>query len=111
MKTLLIITICLAFTTLKAQVVDTTFKIMTACQIVPQQVTFIDTSKANYIAAKIVDDDLKSRAIFFYSFYKDNNVLLSGNIVISGNEYNNWNGNNIFPFTYIANKFNLIFKN
>lgn len=111
MKTLLFIGMCLAFTTIKAQVFDTTFKIMTACKIVPQQVTFIDTSKANYLAAKIVDDDLRSKAIFYYALYKNESILLSGNVVLSGNDYSNWKVNNIFPFSYIGNLFNLTFKN
>lgn len=111
MKKIIILLLAAFSLSVKAQTVDTVFKTITACKIQPFKAKFTDTVNATRVGVKIIADDLKSYSQLFWCLLDGNgNVLLSGNAIISGTDYQNWNGNNLYPFTFIANKYNLIFQ-
>lgn len=102
--------LCFAALNLKAQTIDTTFKTMTACKVVPFKAKFTDSVNANYLGVKIISDDLKSTCTLYWALYADNTQVLDGNATISGTDYTSWNGNAIFPFTFVGKLYNIIFK-
>lgn len=95
---------------LKAQVIDTTVTTIAACKIVPFKANFTDTLNVCYLGARVVGDDLKSTCQLFYCFLDVNkNIVMDGNVSISGNAYANWDGNNKYPFTYLGSYFKIVF--
>ena len=110
MKKVIFGALCFMALNLKAQTIDTTFKPMTACKIVPFKAKFTDTVNANYLGVKIIADDLKSTCTLYWALFADNNQVLDGNATISGTDYTSWNGNALFPFTFVGKLYNIIFK-
>ena len=110
MKKLIFGALCFAALNLKAQTIDTSFKAMTACKIIPFKAKFTDTVNANYLGVKIIADDLKSTCTLYWALFADNNQVLDGNATISGTDYTSWNGNSIFPFSFVGKLYNIIFK-
>lgn len=67
----------------------------------------------------IIADDLKSSASFYYQLAEETisslddqgmvvgEVLTAGNLSISGDEYENWNGSNVDAYTMAAEKLQL----
>lgn len=111
MKKLLIISILsFAAFSIKAQTIDTTFKTMAACKISPFKAKFVDTSNVTRLGIRIVSDDLKSSCtLYWVLFFADGTQSVEGNDTISGASYTNWNGSNIYPFTFIGLKYSITF--
>ena len=60
------------------------------------------------LQVKITFDDLSTYCILSYVLLNDSLESISlGSAEISGNDYVNWDGNNDYPFTYVANQLNL----
>jgi len=81
--------------------------------------------EASVLDARIINDDLKSSCTFYYYLKKadtvipsevegepdkviNGEILVDGNVIISGEDYINWDGSNDFAFEYIANDLNLV---
>jgi hypothetical protein len=74
--------------------------------------------EANFLNAYIINDNLQSFCSFYYSLnaggegteaipFVFGQVVAEGNITMEGDNYLNWDGDNNFAFTYIAEKLNL----
>ncbi|MGZ3753573.1 MAG: hypothetical protein ACXVAY_01360 [Mucilaginibacter sp.] len=112
MKKLIIIAlVCLAIGT-KAQTIDTAYHAATACKIQPFKAKFNDTVNVTHLAAQITYDDLKANCSVAWKLMDDNgNVHMGGNAGIGGTDYQNWNGNNLYPFTFLGALLGLTFIN
>lgn len=80
--------------------------------------------EASVLNARIINDDLSSSCVFYYELREANVIIPSteeggqetttsgaklsdGNITISGDTYNTWDGTNDFAYDYIATQLNL----
>jgi len=68
--------------------------------------------KANYFYLKVIYDDLKNYATFYYSLneFEESSIITDGNITISGEEYDLWGSSediNNEAFNMVANKLNI----
>lgn len=56
----------------------------------------------------IITDDLSSMcALYFTVLDSDGNMRKQGNYYIQGEDYTNWDGNNDYPYQYVATQENL----
>ena len=73
---------------------------------------------ANILTARIVQDNLESECNFFYELSEGGQgteamplhqglTLVAGNVPLTGQDYLDWDGDNNFAFSYIAEKLNL----
>jgi hypothetical protein len=78
-----------------------------------------ESQEANLLNAFIINDNLQSSCVFYYSLNASGEgteemplvvgaSLAEGNITMSGEEYLAWDGDNDYAYTYIAEKLNLI---
>jgi hypothetical protein len=55
------------------------------------------------LKVSILNDDLESSCNFEWKLFSDAGACTDKGIIIcSGNDYLGWNGNNDFPYTYVA---------
>ena len=77
-----------------------------------------ESQEANLLNAYIINDNLQSSCSFYYSLCASGEgteamplvigqTLAEGNITMDGENYLNWDGDNDYAFTYIAEKLNL----
>jgi hypothetical protein len=110
MKKLFIVILVLMAFTAKSQIVDTAFTKMTACKIVPFKAKWNDTTNVDHLGVKIIFDDLHATATLYWALMDSNGIIhYDSNDFIRGTDYTSWNGNNSFPFTFIADKNNIVF--
>jgi hypothetical protein len=105
--------LCLAATAFcaDAQTIDTTYKYAVACKISPFKANFTDTLNVTYLNVSDLYDNLSDSCTFFYQLLDIKGVAhMSGTYNCSGASYKAWDGNNLFPFRYVANKLNLNFQ-
>lgn len=89
----------------KGQTVDTTISCGVAMRIIPFKTKYNDTVNARYMTLKVIEDDLKSRCVFYYTLIdNDCNVLASGNEQMTGNDYKSWNCSTVSAFLYVMDK-------
>jgi len=63
---------------------------------------------AEFINVISVNDNLQNSATFYYQLLSvTNDVLVTGNLTMSGDEYLNWNGTNQAAFVWSAKQLNL----
>lgn len=99
----------MAFTA-KSQVIDTAFKAMTACKIESFKAKFTDTVNVDHLGVRIISDNLSTSATLYWALLDSNGgAHVDGNATISGADYQNWNGSNIFPFAFVGRLYNLVF--
>jgi hypothetical protein len=84
--------------------------------------------QASIISARIVNDDLSTQCSFYYELKESNteippieeddvptmlfgSKLSEGNVYMTGNDYQNWNGTNQTAYEFIATKLNLSLLN
>lgn len=78
-----------------------------------------ESQEANLLNAYIINDNLESSCVFYYSLNASGEgteemplvvgaSLAEGNITMSGEQYLAWDGDNDYAYTYIAEKLNLI---
>lgn len=70
--------------------------------------------QANYLELKVVHDDLKNTAIFYYSLNEtsEGGIITDGNITISEQEYDQWGESiniNEDAYNIAASKLNLVY--
>jgi len=83
---------------------------MTACQIQPVKAKFIDTTESTYLGVRIIGDNLNNNCTLYWALMDNAAIIYAqGNESISGADYTNWDGDNLYPFTYIGTLFNLTF--
>ena len=63
---------------------------------------------ASILDAKIINDNLQSDCTFYWMLKEDDSVLADGNVILSGDDYKNWDGNNNYVFQYISQQINVI---
>lgn len=114
MKKLFLSTLLLgAFATSKAQTIDTNVlkPYPVAVLAKPFKVNWNDTAMARFLNVSIISDDLKSNATFHWVLFSANSVPLQmGDVTCIGEEYTAWNGNNVYPFSFVAEKLGLAIK-
>ena len=77
-----------------------------------------ESQEANLLNAYIVNDNLATACSFYYSLCASGEgteamplvigqTLAEGNVIMDGENYLAWDGDNDFAFTYIAEKLNL----
>lgn len=90
---------------------DTEIKNSVAVKIVPFKVKYNHETEATHITLKIVDDNLQSKCLFYYSLIDGNNTVLdSGNIEMTGDAYSSWDGSNIAAFAHALDVLHLSAK-
>lgn len=113
MKKLLLPIALLGILNAKAQTIDTnSFKPLSVVYLdTTLQVRWNDTTKACALSATLFNDNLKNKAVFQWSLIAYSGRILQGGIIeCSGEDYANWDGNNLFPFTFVASKLGLEIK-
>ena len=71
------------------------------------------TKTASVLDARIINDDLSTSCMFYYELKEASTeeqagqVLANGNVTLSGEDYDNWDGNNDLAYEYIANQINV----
>lgn len=110
MKRILLLIALVASFSAKSQTVDST-KCGFVVHIQPIKVNFNDSLKSQYITARIVNDDMRSSAIFVYQLLDSNcTCTMEDNVHISGGDYENWSGSNAESYLYITNKIGVTIK-
>lgn len=77
-----------------------------------------ESIEAKILNASIINDNLTSCCTFYYQLCEAtketemqhltiSSVLVDGNLNISGDEYLEWDGNNDYAYSYIAEQLNL----
>lgn len=93
-----------------SQSIDTTFKFAVACKVQPFKASFSDTINVTYLSVMDQNDNLSTSCTFFYQLLDSKGAAhASGVFTCSGTDYQGWNGNNLYPFTYVGNKLKLSF--
>lgn len=68
---------------------------------------------ASELDARIINDDLQSSCTFYWELKEatteetQGQQLAQGNVSMSGEDYENWDGNNDLAYSYIANHINV----
>jgi len=110
MKRIIIILFVLIGFTANSQVIDTAFKQMTACKIVSFKAKYTDTTNVDHVGVRIIADNLSNSATLYWALLDSTGTIhVDGNATISGDDYANWNGSNIFPFAFVGKLYNLVF--
>lgn len=115
MKQIKLLLLALLFAiTAQAQTYDDRLKGITGIKtalIQPISISIWDSTQAIGLGVKSVDDNFSSYCIVYYQLVDSNgHSLYQGNVNISGADYQNWDGDNDFPFTYTASKLKLTLK-
>lgn len=117
MKNFLIVLFVLIGFTAKSQVIDTAFrpnlvlgKSMIVCKIQSFKAKWNDTINVDHLHVRSISDDFNSNCSLYWALLDSNGIVhVDGNATISGDDYKNWGGDNIFPFAFVGKLYNLIF--
>jgi hypothetical protein len=79
------------------------------------------TKSANKLNAYIVHDNLENSCTFYYDLVNhtetqnpeetNNTVLANGNVNMTGEQYENWDGTNMTAYEFIAEQINVELEN
>lgn len=110
MRKLLLATLISVFAiSANAQQIDTTCKCGPSVKVQPFKVNYLDTTKAEWLQASIVRDNMISEAEFHYRVIDSNCTQLThGNVLIYGDDYKQWSGDNIDSYKFVAEKIKVI---
>jgi hypothetical protein len=84
-----------------------------------------EVKTASLLVARIINDDLKSTCLFYYTLNEEDTVIESdqedlsstiingqmlteGNVLMSEEDYLGWDGSNDSAYTFVANQINVI---
>ena len=110
MKKVFIILLVLVAFTAKSQTIDSTFKGMTACKIQSFKAKWTDTVNVDHLAVRSISDDFYSTCTLYWALLDSNGAVhIDGNATITGEDYKNWGGDNMFPFAFVGRIYNLVF--
>ena len=106
MKYLFLIAVfALCSITTKAQSIDTSACGFATVKITPIKVRFDDTVNAVFISCSVNNDNLSTNCTIVYRLLDAKcNVLSAGLLLLNGEDYKAWKGDNLYPFTYTATK-------
>lgn len=68
---------------------------------------------AAVLDASIINDDLKTTSVFYWQLKEadqeeqSGQILANGNVTMSGQDYENWNGGNDYAYQFIASQINV----
>lgn len=83
--------------------------------IEPIRVKYNDPVDSNYLGVGISQDNLMTKAVFSWSLlmFTQNGWIAtdSGSVDVDGQDYIDWNGNNKFPFQFVAEKIDVTLFN
>lgn len=102
-----------ALTASKAQTIDTNVAkpYPVAVLVKPFKVNWNDTAMARFLNVSITSDNLKSEATFHWVLFGSGTVPLQmGDVTCVAEDYAAWNGNNVYPFSFVADKLGLAIK-
>jgi hypothetical protein len=81
----------------------------------------MNSPQPNNLGVRLIDDNLKDAAILFWELISIVDAIGSnpgsitrvdrGNMSLDSSDYSQWNGNNTFPFTFVAGKLGLTIIN
>lgn len=112
MKNLFILALCFLAIKAPAQVIDTTITSMAAVKIVPFKAKFNDTTNVTHLSVQITGDNLKNWCGLRWSVMDSTGrVSVEGYAAITGKDYENWTGSNLYPFVFIGRLYNIAFIN
>ncbi len=96
-----------------AQVIDTSFKQIAACKIVPLKAKMTDTTLATHLGIKVIADDLQSSCTLYWALMDSTrHIRLDGNETLTGSAYTSYKSSGIlYPFVYVKEKYFLAFRN
>ena len=95
--------------TAKSQTIDSTFKIV-ACKIQPFKAKWTDTVNVDHLHVRSISDNFQSTCTLYWALLDSNgSIHVDGNATISGDDYKNWGGDNIFPFAFVGRIYNIVF--
>ena len=80
-------------------------------QIEPIQIWINGQNKtASELDARIINDDLASSCTFYWELKEETTglQLAQGNVSMSGEDYENWDGDNNLAYAYIAKQINVV---
>lgn len=87
-------------------------------KIEPFKVNVFDTEEVDTLEVTIASDNLKNKCILTCTLYKEseltnipsrlNKNTYSQNLNVEGEDYDEWDGNNNFPYQYVIAKLGLI---
>jgi hypothetical protein len=93
-----------------AQSIDTTITSIAAVKIVPFKAKFNDTTNVTHLTVQIIGDNLKNWCNLRWSVMDSNGRnSVEGYAVITGKDYENWTGSNLYPFVFIGKLYNIAF--
>lgn len=96
--------------TAKSQTIDTAFKSMTACKIESFKAKWTDTTNVDHLGIRSISDDFQTTCTLYWALMDSTGAThIDGNATISGADYQNWQGDNIFPFAFVGKLYNLVF--
>lgn len=94
----------------KSQTIDTAFKSMTACKIESFKAKWTDTTNVDHLGIRSISDDFQTTCTLYWALMDSTGAThIDGNATISGADYQNWQGDNIFPFAFVGKLYNLVF--
>jgi hypothetical protein len=77
-----------------------------------------EVKTASILDAQIINDNLESNCTFYWMLKEADSVvdeqtisgqtLADGNVNLSGEDYDNWDGSNDYAFSYIATQINVV---
>jgi hypothetical protein len=74
---------------------------MKYANITPFKAQF-DKPEVNKMIVSITGDNLTNQASFSYTLLADDISVINGYTYCGGEDYSDWNGNNDFPFNFVA---------
>lgn len=90
--------------------IDPTFTFATACKIQPFKANFNDATNVTYLGVVSMNDNFKDACTLGWSLMDNTGTIYSkGSLDMNGADYAGWNGDNLFPFTFVGNKLGLTF--
>ena len=115
MKKILSAILIMAAFTANSQVVDTSITRVTAVKIdtfyIQKKFPDVGKDTATHLGIWLMFDNLKSEAKLQITLCNKERNIVVFDEVLDGEAYKLWNGNNTYPFVFIANKYGLTFKN
>ena len=68
-------------------------------------------ASAKYMKMYLGIDNLENEAIFYYQFLApDETILATGNLILDGEAYQNWDGSNAAAWDFAKSKLGVIFE-
>ena len=85
--------------------INTNFLGITAVAIQPVKAKKTDANDSTFLGVRSRGDNFSTHCNLYYAYLSDDGTVnLDGNLIINGDDYQKWTGDNTFPFTFAASK-------